>query len=71
MKPKSETMWMAWHTGEECFNPEIYGTTKKEYTENLNRVTENWFRDNYIPVKVQITETQPKKRGNESNNGTN
>jgi hypothetical protein len=33
-----EKMYMAWHCGEEMLLPEIYGKTKKEYKENLNRV---------------------------------
>jgi hypothetical protein len=59
-EPKPETMWMAWHPGGK-FNLYWNGYTKK----TCQLIIDNYAASpsEWQAVKVQITEIQPKKRG--------
>lgn len=65
MKPKSEIMWMAWHP-KKGFIYQTSATSQsgcklliKFYFMTSLRAIDKTIK----PVKVQITEIQPKKRG--------
>lgn len=63
MSKKTETMWMAWHKGEEFFLPDLYAESKsqclKQIQTHCRRIE---FMANYEAVKVQITQIRPKEK---------
>ena len=62
-KPKSETMWMAWHK-DLGFIPFISGGTWQECEGEFHRLQYVEGRSMKLEaIEVQITEIQPKKRG--------
>jgi hypothetical protein len=64
MKPKSETMWMAWHPLN-GFYPKTFGRNKLQTQKYVKQILpECWGEFEYL--KVQITEIT-KKRGREAN----
>jgi hypothetical protein len=60
MKPKSETMWMAWHPNMKFIIHSL--STTKEKCEDARRLYSPEVQEVIEILKVQITEI-PKKRG--------
>jgi hypothetical protein len=65
-KPRTETMWIAWHSKRK-YIPQTGSKTKKGCVLLTKFYMNSPYWEQCVPIKVQIAEIQPKKRGS---NGT-